>query len=208
MSTPIATIDDIKNYAGIQKTNQDAVISLLLGPSLVAIGNFCNRHFPSAQVTEYRDGNDAANMTLVNYPVTLFKSLTINDTVIPQSTGANVAGWFVPLGGRRVTLRGYTFTRGNRNVVMTFNAGYGDADGLNGAALQPYPDDLKLAFIMYLVTRLNERERLGVGSKSLAGESVTYTDATSGTSGGSQGIPSAARIILESYINTIPETGL
>ena len=202
MTTPIATVADVKLYNGLATNNQDGLITSLMAACLQGIGNFCNRNFSSQVVTEYRDGNAAKAMQLANYPVTTFTSLFIDGVQIPASV-AGMPGYFVPLGGRRIVLNGYRFTAGMRNVVMTFTAGFGD-----DAGIAPWPADLKLAFIMFLETRRKERERLGVGSQSLAGQSVSFTDATSGTSGSSQGIPSAARIILENYMNTVPETGL
>lgn len=201
MTKPIATLDDIKTYTGITTNNQDALLKSLIPGCLAAIGAFCNRVFPNRTVTEYRDGNGSSRMQLANYPVTSFSSLTIDGRTIPASVNGG-PGYVVFPGTRRIVLNGYTFFYGNRNVVMTFNAGFGD-----DAGVCPWPDDLKLALIMFVVTRAKERDRLGIGSKGLAGESVSFSDATSGTSGGSQGIPSAARIVLENYINVVPEGG-
>lgn len=203
MTTPLATLQDVKTYAAITSANLDTVINQLLPTSLVAIGAYCNRIFQSQQMTEYRDGNDASRMLLVNYPITSFQSLTIDGITIPASVNLGPGYFFA---GRALVLRGYKFTRGLRNVVIQYTGGYGDASGVNGADLAPWPSDLKMAYMMYVVTRMKERERLGVGSMSLAGQSVTF-DATSGTSGGSQGIPSAAKLILDNYANTVPESG-
>lgn len=201
MGKPIATIADIKLFAGITSNNQDALLDSLIPGCLAAIGAFCNRVFSDRTVTEYRDGNGSTRMQLANYPITSFHSLRIDGRDIPASVNG-AAGFIARPGTRRILLNGYKFSEGNRNIEMTFQAGFGDDNDVN-----PWPEDLKLALIMFVLTRSKERDRLGVGSKSLAGESVTFTDATSGTSGGSQGIPSAARIILENYMNTVPETG-
>lgn len=208
MSTPICTVEDVKTYNGTTSNNLDPLILSLIPSCLRAIGEFCNRNFSYSPVTEYRDGNDASRMTMSNYPIVSFTSLSIDDITIPKSTGINIAGWFVPPFSRIVVLRGYKFTRGIRNCVFNFTSGYGDASGVSSADLSPWPEELKLALMMFITTRIKERDRLGIGSKSLAGESVTFVDATSGTSGSSQGIPIAARIILENYTNTVPESGL
>lgn len=201
MGKPIITIDEIKTYAAITTNNQDALLKSLIPSCLAAIGSFCNRVFANRTVTEYRDGNGSNRMQLANYPVTSFTTLSIDGRNIPASVNGG-AGYIVYPGTRRIMLNGYSFSQGNRNVILTFKAGFGD-----DADVCPWPDDLKLALIMFVVTRSKERDRLGVGSKGLAGESISFTDATSGTSGSSQGIPSAARIILENYLNTVPENG-
>jgi len=197
MSTPIASADDVRLYLGSLSSAQEPVVEELIAGGILAMGNYCNRDFRSAQRTEYRDGNGAARMLAVHYPITAFSSLTIDGQSVPASVNDG-PGYFYS--GRAIVLRGgYRFSPGLRNVVMTYTAGYGDG--------VPWPEELKMATVMYVTTRLRERERLGVGSKSLAGESITYTDATSGTSSGSRGIPSAAMTVLTNYMNTVPESG-
>ena len=140
-------------------------------------------------------------MQTVGYPITAFSSLNIDGRNIPASVNGSFGYIFVP-NGRMLILKGCSFSRGDRNVVMSYTAGYGDAGGL-----APWPDDLKMALLMYVTTRFKERDRLGVGSKSLAGESITFTDGPSGTSSSSGGIPSAARDVLFNYLNVLPESG-
>jgi len=205
MTTPLTTVAKVKSYAGIQTANQDALIAELIPQCMAALDNFCNRKLASRTVNGMRNGNGSTGIMLSNYPVTEVQAVYIDGRTIPQSVNCS-AGWFLPALGRRLVLRGgYVFTQGDRNVEIDYVAGYGDASGVSNADLAPWPDDLVLAINMFVLTRLKERDRLGVGSKSLAGESITFVDATSGTSGSSQGIPSAARIILEGYQNTVPE---
>ena len=200
--TTLATVDDFKIYAGITTANTDALITMLLASSLTMLSNYCNRALQSAQYTEYRDGNDSSRMLVAaGYPLTAFSSLSIDGRVIPTSTNGS-PGYFFVLGGRAVVLIGYKFTRGYRNIVMTYTGGYGDDNDV-----LPWPADLNLALMMCVQTRLKERDRLGVGSKSLAGESITFTDSGSGTSGQSGGIPAGAATILKNYMNTVPENG-
>lgn len=199
---PITTVAEFKDYAGITSVNQDALIASLIEPCTAAIGAYCNRPFSSASVTEYRDGNGSTRMQLAHYPITNFGSLFIDGREIPKAVGGG-AGYVAVPGSRVLVLIGYRFTQGVRNVVASFVAGYGDEAGV-----APWPDDLKMAAHLYMLTRIRERERIGVGSKALAGESVSFVDATSGTSGRSGGVPSAAAGILKNYANTVPETGL
>lgn len=206
MTTPIATLADIKLFAGIDNTNQDAVIQQLMPECLSAIGNYCNRSFETVTTVEFRDGNSARRMLLVNYPIVAMISLTVDGSNVPLSTNGQ-AGYFAVPKSRTLVLNGYSFNQGFRNIQISLTAGFGDAMGPNGSDINPWPADLKLAYMSYLLTRLRERSRLGIGSQSLAGESVTYTDGPSGTSSGSQGIPAASRVILQNYMNSIPETG-
>ena len=201
--TPIATVADVKTYAGITTSNTDAVLAMILNATIEAIGAYCNRDFTSSQRQEYRDGNGSKKIQVVQYPLTAFNTLSIDGVAVPPSVNGSMGYTFIP-GGRVVMLVGgyKDFTEGDRNIFMDYVGGFGDAAGK-----APWPEDLKLACIMMAVTRFKERDRLGVGSKALAGESISFTDGTSGTSSGSMGIPAAARVILNNYMNVVPESG-
>lgn len=206
MTTPIATLAEIKEFGSLSN-NLDSLITALMPDCLLAIGNFCNRVFESTTTTEYRDGNESARMLLANYPIAKVTRVQVDQSTIAVAANGSNGYFFVPK-GRALILTGFRFTRGLRNIQIDLTAGYGDALGPAGADICPWPADLKLAFLMYITTRVRERARLGIGSQSLAGQSVTFTDGPYGTSSGSQGIPAAARTILENYVNTVPETGL
>ena len=202
MGTPIATKADVKLYASITSSNQDALIDSLIPACMTAIGTFCNRLFDSRTTVEYRNGNDASRMQLANYPIVSVSSLKINGISIPASINGS-PGYIARAGGRTIALIGYTFFYGASNIEISLIAGYGDASLVN-----PWPTDLKLALLAFVVARLREREHIGMGSKTLAGESVSFADASSGPGADSLGIPNALRHILMRYANTVPETGL
>jgi hypothetical protein len=193
----IATAEDVRLFLGSLSASQEPLVESLISSCTHAIGAYCNRDFASAERTEYRDGNGASRMLSVHYPITSFSALVINGQNIPASVNGSPGYFF---SNRTIVLTGYRFTEGLRNVVMRYTAGFGGAVA--------WPEDLKLALIMYVTTRMRERDRLGVGSKSLAGESISYTDGPSGTSSVSEGVPAAARTVLENYMNTVPENGL
>ncbi|MBV8060598.1 MAG: hypothetical protein JO253_03620 [Alphaproteobacteria bacterium] len=217
MTTALVTLSDVKLYKGIANTDTtyDALITALIPECLAAMNSYCSRNFASQAYQEIRDGNNKQTITAVGYPITAVSSVFINGTNIAAGNwnlngvpvGGNATptnGFLFSVGSRRISLYGYQFTQGVQNVVLNYTGGYGDASGQGGADLAPWPQDLKMAICMYIWTRINERARLGIGSKSLAGESITY-DAGSGTSAQSKGIPAAAMAILDAYRNVVPE---
>ena len=206
MVQAITTTAEIKTLGGITSSNNDALISALLAQTLTAIGEFCNRNFISSTFTEYRDGNGSTRMLLANYPILSITSVTVDDVALPQGAGVLTAGWVGNRGTRALLLRGgHSFTKGQRNVVITGTSGYGD-DG----ALILWPSDLKHAVQIIVLTRLNERTTYGINNKSLAGESIDYGDSASASSSSRKnpGFPAAARVVLANYQNVVPETGL
>ena len=204
-ATPFLDIQDVKLYAGITSSNQDEVLTAIMAGALPALENYCNRIFSTTTQVEYRDGNGAMGMMLAHYPVASIASVTIDGAAIPLSTSFTAPGYYFVPGGRRLILRGntYRFTQGNRNVEIALTAGFGDGMGVGGTDLNPWPEDLRMAGKIYIINRLNERMRIGVGSKSLAGESISFND----NALRQEGMPVAVRTILANYMNTVPEYG-
>ncbi len=195
---PLITLDEVKNYMGKSSSNNnsDQALLMLIDAVVPAFEGFCNRRLATREATSYRDGNGAARMSLTSYPLSNVVSVVIDKRTL------NASEYFWSIGGRSIVLTGGRFTQGMRNVQIDYVAGFGDDANLN-----PWPSDLKVAACMWVTTRIKERERLGIGSQSLAGQTVTY-DGTSGTNQASEGMPAAARSILSNYYNFVPESGV
>lgn len=201
MADDMTTLAEVKAYCGVNSVNADPVLQSLLDATAPAFAAYCNLgSFFSRTYNAMRDGTGSDRIVLANMPVTNVSSVSIDGQVIPKSVN-NGAGYDFALGGRLVFLRGYRFTMGIRNVNITYTAGFNDIGGL-----YPLPDDLAIAAKMYVSARYRERDKLGIGSKSLAGESVSYSDSKIGATGSaSGGMPAAAANILENYMNYVPE---
>lgn len=201
MANDMTTLAEVKAYCGVQSANADAVLQSLLDAAAPAFAAYCNLgSFFSRSYNAMRDGTGSDRLVLANMPVTDVSSVSIDGQTIPKSVNGG-AGYDFVLGGRLVFLRGYRFTMGTRNVKITYTAGFNDVGNL-----YPLPDDLSIACKMYVSARYRERDKLGIGSKSLAGESVSYSDSKIGGSGSSTGgMPAAAANILENYMNYVPE---
>ena len=206
MSNAFAALADVKSFIGVTSANADSLLQSLLDSSVTAFASYCNKDsFFNTTYTAYRDGNGGTKMIMVNSPITSVASVVIDGTAILPAVNGGTGYSFAP-GGRLVWLNGYRFNRGIRNCVITYTAGYNDA-----AKLYPLPGDLGLACKMYVAMRYREKDRLGIGSRSLAGESVSYTDGhTTGNTAGlnPSGMPPAAMNILENYMNMVPESDL
>jgi hypothetical protein len=199
----ITDLASVKSLIGKTDANSDAVFAQIIAAASTALGNYCNLNFDEHEFIEDRDGNGAGRMMLANYPIAAIHTVTINGAAVGASNGLpSGRGWRARVGSRAVMLDGGArFAEGHRNVTITGTAGYG---GVN-----PWPADLSYAANIWVAARYAERQRYGgVSSKSLAGESIGYTQPDPATGSASTGIPAAAKLILQNYMNTVPESGL
>ena len=203
MPNPV-TLESLKAYCGVTGGNSDNILQELLDATIPAFADFCNRDsFFSADYTAWRDGSGSNKIVLSNYPITAVASVVVDGVSIPPSDGISSGFSFAP-GGRIVFLRGYRFTMGTYNVQIHYTAGYDDPDGKF-----PLPEDIAIAVKMYVSARFRERDKLGIGAKTLGGESVSSSDSRLGAANTQTGgMPAAASNILENYINSVPEYDL
>lgn len=166
MPTQLATLTQVKEYIGNSADNtDDALLTRLITAVSELIERSCNRVFGSTVYSEARDGNGLDFMVFSNRPVITVSSITVDGVTIPQSTNHAVAGW-VLANGWKVALRGgYTFRQGIQNVSMIYTAGFASV-----------PADVVQACCLMVGLFYKERDRMGINSKSVGGENISFTD--------------------------------
>lgn len=159
----LTTLANVKQYLQIDPldTDADALLQRMIDAASVTIERFCDRTFVQANYTEVRDGTGRTRLTVRNIPLTAVTSLTVNDRPVPARPSTSGNGFVFDEYG--VKLTGYTFTDGYQNVVIQYTAGF--------AAV---PDDVEMACCELVSLRYKTIDRLGVTSKSLAGESISF----------------------------------
>lgn len=179
MPTQLATLAQVKQYIGnASDATDDSLLTALIESASARIERDCSRTFDLTQYSEIHDGDGSRRLTVRNSPLVSVSSLIINGRTIPQSTAFNADGWVVasPWG---LSLRGqYRFEFGVQNVVITYSAGY-----------PSIPDDLSQACAAMVSLLYKERDRLGLTSKSVGGESISYTT----------DMPEYVRRVIDSY---------
>jgi uncharacterized phiE125 gp8 family phage protein len=159
----LTTVDELRAWLGVTGTGEDAAI---LAPLVTAASTFARewmtRDILSASYVETLDGLGNDRVMLKQYPVTAVSAVSVDGVALPVSTAFNVSGFqFDDIG---VYLIGYTFTRARRNVQISYTAGYAST-----------PLDLKQAVLELCAYKYQQRARIGVVSRGLAGEMVTYS---------------------------------
>lgn len=166
MTTSLATLAQVKEYIGNSADNSDdALLTRLIGACSGIIERTCNRTFGTATYTDTHNGNGGQFMVFENRPITAVASVTVDDVAIPQSTSATMAGWVLSEVWK-LSLRGhYRFTQGVQNVTVTYTAGY-----------TTIPEDLVQSCCLLVGLAYKERDRMGLDSKSINGESISFTN--------------------------------
>lgn len=180
-ASDLTTLANVKQWLNITVITDDALLTRLITASSGFIQSFVGRQFISQAYVENRSGNNGMLMLFANYPVTAVSSITVNGTAIPLAPDVKTAGY--RFDSASVFLNGYSFTRGFNNCVLSYTAGY--------AAI---PLEIEQACFELIGLRYKERDRIGHVSKSLGGETVTFTQ---------KDMPDDVRRILQNYKKVI-----
>ena len=157
--TTLAKVKEwIPNYSG---TADDALLTRLISAASDYIETYLNRGLLSQAYTTQRDGNGGTRLMFLNYPVTAVSLVKVDQQTIPASVNGSPGYVF---DSTSVALIGYTFTRGYQNVSLNYTAGYATI-----------PNEIEQACIELAALRYRDRERIGIQSKGMSGETITFS---------------------------------
>jgi uncharacterized phiE125 gp8 family phage protein len=157
----LTTLANIKQWLKISDSTNDALLTRLVTASSEFIKTWLNRDIFSQTYVGVVDGFGGYRKVLENYPITAVSSVVVDQLPVPLSINGNNGYTFNKW---RVALIGYRFNRGVSNVVISYTAGYAVV-----------PPDLEQACIELCALRYRELDRIGLISKGLAGETITFT---------------------------------
>jgi hypothetical protein len=158
----LTVLADLKAYLNVTVTTDDVLLQRLITSCSGFMQAWMNRVIAISTYTETRDGTDGTRLYMRNYPITAVTSVSIDQIAIASSPNSGQQGFYFNYD--TVMLNGYTFNRGQSNVVIVYSAGYATV-----------PFELAQACIEMVAKRYVERTRIGVVSKTLAGEVITYS---------------------------------
>lgn len=184
MPTQLTTLASVKQYLGIAGTADDALLNSLISAASGYIEQWTNRSFSVVDASMSFDGTGGAFAYARVRPVQSVSLVSIDGRDIPVSTGANSSGYYFTEDG--IGLRGYRFTRvpGAANVQINYRGG-----------MASVPLEIAQACNEMVAIRYKERDRIGISSKGLAGESTSYTV---------KDMPDSVKTILGNYKSVVP----
>lgn len=180
----LCTLDQIKDYIGMTGSNAviDTVIESIITSVTELFQSMCGvKQFKSKSYTEYYSGDNKRSIFLNQRPVISVESVSI-DSDWTWSADSTIGSDEYMVINNEVLMKNDTFTYGDANIKVIYNAGYATI-----------PDDLKLACIMETARIFKKRDNIDVTSKSYGdGGSVTKY---------MEGMLPEVKIILKKYRN-------
>jgi hypothetical protein len=160
----LTTLANVKGWFSppLTTTTDDALLTRLITAASQFILTWLDRTLVQQSYSEARNGTGGTSLAFGNTPVSAVSALAIDGVAIPPAPDAVSPGY--AFSATRLYLRGYAFTRGAQNVVLAYTAGYAAT-----------PPEVEQACIELVTLRYKERDRIGHVSKSLAGETVSFS---------------------------------
>jgi len=160
----LTTLANVKAWFAppLTATADDLLLERLITAASGFIASWLGRTLLASDYSETRDGTGGVRLAFASTPVTAVASLAIDGVEVPPAPDALQPGYV--FSSSQLYLRGRVFTRGSQNVSLAYTAGY--------AAI---PAEVEQACIELVALRYRERERIGHVSKSLAGETVSFS---------------------------------
>lgn len=178
----LTTVENVKGYLGISVASDDALLDRLVSSASAYIQSWLNRSFALTTYTDTFDGMGFNSRMVSNYPITAVTSVLVDTQAIPLAPNTLASGY--AFAERKVVLRGYTFNSGVLNCSVTYTAGYASV-----------PPEIGQACIEIVANRYREKDRIGLTSKGLAGETIAYSQ---------KDFPDSVRTILNNYKKVVP----
>ena len=178
----LTTLAAVKTYAGVQGTTDDALIGSLITAYSAWVRSWLSRDLLRTTYTVRLSGAGGASIQLPQYPIRSIASLSVNGVAIAAQPSWGASGYYFD--STRLYLEGFSFSRGNGNVLVTFDAG-----------LDVVPADLAQAVNELIGLRYATRDKQGWSSKTLAGETVSIV---------TKDMPDSVRTTLRQYQRVAP----
>ena len=179
----LTTLQNVKDWLGLESDDDDTLLTRMVSAISEYIQSWLNRDLLTAAYTEILDGNGGVKLMLSNYPVNTVTSLTVDGQTIPSAVDSQGAGYMVTP-NLILLLGSYSFTKALQNVVVSYTAGFAVT-----------PPEIEQAVIELIALRYKERDRIGHVSKSLGGETVTFSQ---------KDFPADVLTILNNYRKVVP----
>lgn len=178
------TLADVKAYAGITTSATDTVLQQLITGASAFLRSWMNRDIatPPLAYSETFSGRGTFAILFPQYPAVSVQSLKIDGVPIPAAPSVGAAGY--RFNETDLVLTGFGFSRGMLNIEVAYTAGF-----------SAVPADLAAACNELVTLKFRTRDKLEISSKSLAGETVSFTQ---------RDMPASVATVLKNWRKVAP----
>jgi len=180
-SNAMLLLSQAKSHLGITGAGEDSRIEDLIAEASTWMESWAKRKLSIQTITEYQDGRAMNRILTREYPITggpatggkpeIFQD---GDWVFDSTTRLDEEDYDVSEDGLTITLKNAFFSKGYRNIKITYEFGVGLVT--TGTSTNTFPRDLQLCckkLVEWLDLHRTNR-RIGQRSKAKGGESVSY----------------------------------
>lgn len=162
----LASLDDLKLFLEIIKTDHDPLLVMLLDSVSVRIERFLNRNLEKLQRVEYFNPGKRRYF-LSSFPVDLTAAFTITCEAVAKTKDTDYWVWS---DSGIVEFLSTPIASNPRSIVVTYTGGY--------ATTADLPDSLRFAVVMQTAFMFRRRKDLGLSSVSLPDGSLSVNNPT------------------------------
>lgn len=175
----LATLAQVKAYLGLATslTTDDVLLAQIISAESAMLTKWMSREFGVVSHTDVFSGNGKSQRMLVNSPAVSVTAVEVDGMTLGSSL-------FLLNGNILTLLLGRTFAKGMMNCSITYTAGYATV-----------PNDVAQACVELVAKRYKDRDRVGLVSKGLAGETTMYE---------TKALPDHVKLILQQYKKVVP----
>lgn len=179
----LTSVENVKQFLGINISDDDALLDALVTQASAYIEQWISRSVGLNEYTDVFDGYGKTTYMFTNFPAQSVSHVYVNDIEIFPSTGVTDSGYIFD--ETRLVLRGSKyFVQGQMNCSVTYMAGYATV-----------PNELVIICTELVAFHYKQRERIGVTSKNLGGETISFSQ---------ENIPPAVKAIMINWRKVVP----
>ena len=150
----LCELEEVKLYLGMTVTTNDTLLEMLIDSASSYIESYTNRIFEIQEYTEIINGTGTNRLPVSYAPIFNVNSVTsiYGIGVTPQFTKNLI-----------YLTDGTIFTEGKMNWTVNYEAGF-----------EEIPYDVRQACIDMVAFKYKEKDRIGINTKTLAGEVISF----------------------------------
>lgn len=151
----LTTLEKVKQWLKLAVAVDDELLQRLIDSASAFVENWLGFPVLRHEVVRWVDGNGKDELVLTDPHILNIKSINIDERIIPPEQYRHADWWLI--------LDSAYFSRGRRNICITYDMGF---DGV--------PADIENAVIDLVGLAYKEKDRIGIQSKTLASETISY----------------------------------